>query len=97
LNSLEYNINLLHTHILHLQPNYEHYGIDFLNEECKYIFSLGGKTILNSELQEVLNFIISFRIYVNCINEETLRFSDLKLEDLICVDFIKFKVINNNN
>jgi hypothetical protein len=69
-----------------LQPDYSNYQIDTMDN--KIIFSVIGISMMTND--DSMKFLISLRINFENIN----TFS--KLEDIVCIDYVKFKVYSDN-
>ena len=61
-------------------------------EEQKYIFSVQGRCTLNTPNKDMMNFIMSFRIFLNIGKHSPIRNDEVKLENIISVDYIKLRV-----
>jgi hypothetical protein len=87
-------MSLLTNYVLRLDPNYNNYQIDVVQEEHKYIFSVQGVSTLNTPNKDLMNFMISFRVYLNLGNGSPIRNDGAKLENVISVDYIKLRIYN---
>ncbi len=76
----------MNKYVRELQPDYSNYQIDTLDN--KIIFSVVGLSIMTND--DSMKFVISLRINFENIN----TFS--KLEDILCIDYVKFKVYSDN-
>ena len=85
-------MSLLTNHILRLDPEFDNYQIDVVHEEQKYIFSVQGRCTLNTPNKDMMNFIMSFRIFLNIGKQSPIRNDEVKLENIISVDYIKLRV-----
>jgi hypothetical protein len=89
ISSLNDNLNLLCSYIRILEPNYNNNQIDLCNDN-KHIFSITGRAAMISANNDILEFVISFKINMNgFVNQHVLR-----IEELACLDFIKIKIYN---
>jgi hypothetical protein len=94
LDSFNNNIAMLTNFVIRLDPCYNNYQLDIVQEEQKYIFSVQGSSTLNTPNQDVLNFIMSIRIFINVGKDSPIRTDGMKLENVVSVDYIKLKISN---
>lgn len=94
LDSFNNNLMLLMNYVVRLDPNYSNYQVDMNTEGSNYVFSLNGTSVLNTPNQDILNFILSFRVCFNLSNGNLIRSDSVKLQNLVTVDFIKIKIFN---
>lgn len=94
LDSFNNNIAMLTNNILRLEPNYSNTQTDLNYDDSKYIFSLQGNAVLKTQNQERMNFIMSFRVFINVSSGSNIREQGARMEDVVSVDFIKIKIFN---